>query len=314
MLVLTGGNKAMGNSNKAGSKERKDQTIFGPVLSIFGLPVDRNIIFSNHKNVYRKRIEKRQRKLIVKISFLKFFLHCDENILFLTKGYSPSTFWELLLTLPTFIFFKRSLFVFTTKRIFHIPTSFKYAYRQTIEQIPYADCHNIAIKGRSMVMNLKNGERRVFSRISSAELKKIRHIVDHLPIEDGINPDTAIHSLCPSCTNGLPEDPKICPKCRLPFKNKNKAMLASILLPAGGFFYSRHRIYGVIMGLVETAIMLSIAMAGLNLHENYSQENLYLLILMGIVLISAKAINTCHSNLLIRYPLPARTDFERRKI
>ena len=40
---------------------------------IFGLPVDRDILFSNHKDIYKKRVEKRQRKLIVKISFFKLF-------------------------------------------------------------------------------------------------------------------------------------------------------------------------------------------------------------------------------------------------
>jgi hypothetical protein len=46
---------------------------------IFGLPVDREILFSNHKKVYKKRIEKRQRKLIIKLSFLKPFLKRRKN-------------------------------------------------------------------------------------------------------------------------------------------------------------------------------------------------------------------------------------------
>ena len=37
---------------------------------IFGLPVERKVLFSNHKDVYKKRIEKRQRKLFVKIGLL----------------------------------------------------------------------------------------------------------------------------------------------------------------------------------------------------------------------------------------------------
>ena len=56
---------------------------------IFGLPVDREILLSNHKNVYKKRIEKRQRKLIVKLTFLKPFLKKGEKILLITTGYSP---------------------------------------------------------------------------------------------------------------------------------------------------------------------------------------------------------------------------------
>ena len=56
---------------------------------IFGLPVDRKTLFSNHKKVYKKRIEKRQRKLIIKLPFLKPFLKRGEHILMITTGYSP---------------------------------------------------------------------------------------------------------------------------------------------------------------------------------------------------------------------------------
>ena len=40
---------------------------------VFGLPVDRKILFSNHKGIHKKRIEKRQRKLFVKLGPLKPF-------------------------------------------------------------------------------------------------------------------------------------------------------------------------------------------------------------------------------------------------
>ena len=49
------------------------EKIFDPVdlmgPQIFGLPVDREFLLSNHKDIYKKRIEKRQRKLIVRIPF-----------------------------------------------------------------------------------------------------------------------------------------------------------------------------------------------------------------------------------------------------
>ena len=303
-----------GNQKNTTQKANEDQGIFGPVLSVFGLPLDRNIIFSNHKGVYKKKIEKRQRHLIIKISFLKFFLHCEENILLLTTGYSPMTFWELLLTFPAFFFFKRTLLVFTTKRIFHIPTTYRYKYRQILSQIRYEDCRSIAIKGRSMVLDLKSGERQIFSRLKPFELKKIKYLMGHFPIEDSLNADTAIHWLCPSCSNGLPFEPKTCPKCQLKFKAKTKAILSSILVPGGGFFYSRHHLYGILMGLIEVVIMVSIALSGVNLKKVYSQNNLFLLILAVIILISVKAINVFHSNTLVESPLPSKTHFKRRKV
>ena len=80
---------------------------------IFGLPVDRETLFSNHKKIYKKRIENRQRKLIVKLSFLKPFLKTGEKILFVSTGYSPIASLAQYITGFLFVYLKRSLFVFT---------------------------------------------------------------------------------------------------------------------------------------------------------------------------------------------------------
>jgi len=66
--------------------------------NVLGLPVDRDIIFSNHKNTYKKGVEKRQTKLFQKISLLKPFLKEGEKILLVTTGCSPMTIMEQLLT------------------------------------------------------------------------------------------------------------------------------------------------------------------------------------------------------------------------
>ena len=77
---------------------------------IFGLPVDREVIFSNHKKVYKKKIENRQRKLIIKLPFLKPFFDVTEKILLVTTGYSPTTTIDRLLIGWFFVYLKRSLF------------------------------------------------------------------------------------------------------------------------------------------------------------------------------------------------------------
>jgi hypothetical protein len=79
------------------------------------LPLVREIIFTNHKNAYSKRIEKRQKKLLKKIPLLKNFLREDEKILLVTTGCSPASLLEQMLTGWIFIYLKRALFVFTDK-------------------------------------------------------------------------------------------------------------------------------------------------------------------------------------------------------
>ena len=98
---------------------------------IFGLPVDPKVLFSNHKDIYKKRIEKRQRKLIIKLSFIRPFLKKNEQLLLITTGYSPLNSLAQYLTGFIFVYLKRSLFVFTNYRILHIPTTSKYKYRNS---------------------------------------------------------------------------------------------------------------------------------------------------------------------------------------
>lgn len=66
--------------------------------NVLGLPVDRNIIFSNHKGAYKHGTEKRQTKLFQKISFIKPFLKEGARILLVTTGCSTMSIMEQFLT------------------------------------------------------------------------------------------------------------------------------------------------------------------------------------------------------------------------
>jgi len=61
------------------------------------LPLDREILFSNNKGIYKKRIEKRQTGLLKNIAFLNNFLKEEERILLITTGFSPASFLKQFL-------------------------------------------------------------------------------------------------------------------------------------------------------------------------------------------------------------------------
>ena len=77
--------------------ELENQTAHPTVENVLGLPVDAGTMFSNHKNIYKPAIEKRQRNLLKKVSFIKPFLDEDEEILLVTPGHSPVSLIEQLL-------------------------------------------------------------------------------------------------------------------------------------------------------------------------------------------------------------------------
>lgn len=225
---------------------------------IFGLPVDREILFSNHKNFYKKRIEKRQRKLIVKMSFLKPFLKNGEQVLLVTTGYAPLASPAQYLTGFIFVYLKRSLFVFTNYRILHIPTTPTYNYKNSIAHVAYVGCQSVALNGGTLVVQYaqKGGKIEKFRAIALSERKKIRALLKKKITPSGTKAHFAdrIH-LCPRCTHPLEKGKHQCAKCRLKFKSKLGAAISSILLPGGGYFYIRQYLIGMLDALVELALL-----------------------------------------------------------
>lgn len=227
---------------------------------IFGLPVDRKVIFSNHKALYKKKIEKRQRKLIIKSTFLKPFMRSDEKILLITTGYSPATLIEKLLVGWLFVYLKRSLLVFTNKRIIHVPTTPIYRYRHVIAEIPYGSCRSIRTKGRSMLIEYKaKGAAEKFFGISGQEIKKIGEVLKKVSTTGGDeSPAHRIH-LCPQCAAPLEDRVYRCARCELKFKTGWAAAFLAILFPGGGYFYARQFMLGFLAAVVEIILMAFIA-------------------------------------------------------
>ena len=119
---------------------------------LLDLPVNTDVLFSNHKNIYKQTIEKRQRKLLRKISFITPFLHQGETILCITTGCSPVPVIEQFLTGWIVFYLKRSLFIFTDE----IYEYFLYDGRQHISpgSLPGMAKRTITISGFSKTFSI----------------------------------------------------------------------------------------------------------------------------------------------------------------
>ena len=266
---------------------------------IFGLPVDRKIMFSNHKNIYKKRVEKRQRKLIIKLPFLKPFLKQGEQILQITTGYSPLTSLAQYVTGFVFVYLKRSLFVFTNLRIFHIPTTPAYQYKGSIAQIVYGGCQAVTLKGGTLVVEYgKFGHVESFRGIPMAERKKIRTLLRKIP-QSGTKSDVAERThLCPRCAQRLTTGKFTCEKCQLKFKSKLGARILSIIFPGGGYFYTRHYLLGFLNAILELFIIFYFVYIAYSLKQalNGTRESIVYLVFLGVIFLLIKIIATIHSS------------------
>ncbi|MCP4745530.1 MAG: DUF898 domain-containing protein [Desulfobacteraceae bacterium] len=293
---------------------RKAQNVFSQPLTIFGVPVDRATIFVDHKNRHKQSIEKRQRKLIIKTAFIKFFLHQDESIRCLSTGYSPVGILEQVLTGISFLYFKRAIFVFTNRRILHIPTRFNRSAHSSVSQIMYEDCAKIQLKGRNLVVCYKNGQQEVFPYISRKEKKKIKSILEVVsltPKEAG-SLQQRVH-LCPSCRAALKNEKRICPNCKLTFKTAKLATFWALAFPGGGYFYSRNRFLAFLAGLLEIFFgsLTVLFLMGANIVKNITPGAV---VLFAIAFIFLKLSTIFHSRQLIENFMPSNKDFTLRKI
>ena len=275
---------------------------------VFGLPVDKEIMFSNHKEKYKPRVEKRQRKLITKISFIRPFLEPDENILLVTTGYSPPTVLEKLGIGWVFIYLKRSFLVFTDRRIFHVPTTSSYKYRHSIAQIPYASCESMRMKGASLLVSYKGGgETEKFISLSGREKKKIRELLKMISFEGAGTALSRRTHLCPQCAATLYDSISSCQSCELSFKTRTAATVLAILLPGGGYFYLRQPFLGAVTGFVEicAAVLIGISIAGL---LGGPMSNLLRLAGGVLVLGLVKAFAVVHARVIVGEFIPRPTE------
>ncbi len=280
-------------------------------LNIFGMPADRDTIFSDHRGIPKARIEKRQRKLIAKSALIKFFLHAGERLRCLTTAVTPADTLEKLLTGPAFLFFRRSLLIFTDQRILHIPTRFNRSPHSAVSQIAFSGLAGVDLKGRTLRVRYKNGRQEAFTYLGRAERKKIRNMLDEMRLtKDDTHSAGRVH-LCPSCANPLKPADRRCSACNLRFKTAAQALWWALVIPGGGYFFSRHLLAGAIVGLAEVVLAVITALAWRPFTADVQAMTAVLLPAGGLMLV--KSIAAVHAGRLVDEKMPAKQDYIQRK-
>jgi len=272
---------------------------------IFGLPVDTSILFSNHKGVYKPGIEKNKTKLLQKLGFLANFLDADEKIVFVTTGCSPySTLEQMTMGALWVTVLKRALFVFTNKRLLHIPTTWKFDYRGSVAQILYQDCRRLQVKGSGLVTEYHTGKKDRFACISSGDRAIIKRFQFSTGESDRRSENPQRNHLCPNCTEVLPARAVACPFCGLEFKNKGKALTRSVFLPGGGYFYTGHPFLGIGDALGESyLVILTLVVLFAGLLGDAEAMATFPIVL--VILVLEKLLTVYHSNSFLAEFIPA---------
>jgi hypothetical protein len=268
--------------------------------SISGLPVDPRILFACPEGDDAQGVEVRKTGLLAKMSFLRKFLQENERVVFVTTAYAPSTVGEFL-TLGAGLreAVKRVVFVFTDRRLFCIPATWRHGYRGMVTQAWYADCKSVRVEGSALVLEYVSGKQEKFPTIPRADrplLMQIPTNADHgAPAgdEDGHTAPRERHHLCPSCTGVLTPRVWTCPHCGLEFKTEREAHIQALAIPGGGYFYANHLIVGTIYSAVESYLMILMFIGGLRWVRGLTDAQL--LGLATVLLLAEKLMARYHA-------------------
>jgi hypothetical protein len=155
-------------------------------------------------------------------------------------------------------YLKRCVLIFTNKRVLHFPTKRDFTPKQSVSQIRYGDIEEFKLSGflgRVLKIEYKSGKKEKFYYIKSREFKKLKTL-QQLFIKSQSSNVGERHFLCPRCVTPLVKDIFSCPNCHLEFKNAKDAIRLSILLPGGGYFYTRHPLLGIMDAITEGLLII----------------------------------------------------------
>jgi hypothetical protein len=279
--------------------------------TVMGLPVKKEFMFTNPKGVEKAGIKKRQIKLLKKLEFLPRFLKKDEEVLLVTTACSPASMLEQLTTGWIIYYLKRSLLVFTNKRILHIPTTIGYNFRHSIAEIRYNDCEQIKMGWRALKFKYRNGKTEKFLYVHGKERKKIRALAGKFKLTGDPSRHQQRHHICPSCSASLALKNWSCPACRLKFKEMGRARWLSLLIPGGGYFYTGHWFLGLGDFIVEAGLTLLI-ITSLTEPSSSSSDPQFTAIFFLVILVIEKLITVYHAGHYVREFIPVDTNYKKR--
>jgi len=280
---------------------------------LMGLPVNSKTAFTDHKDQPKEKLKKQQVKIVKDfVPMIEQFLEPGEMIVLAARSVSPFNALEQMTTGWSMIYVvKRCILVVTNHRILHLPATWKYKPKNIISQVRYGDLESVKVKGKSLKLLYKSGKKERFSQIRNA--RKLKSLMEKLdPRKFTPTAVQARHHLCPRCTSPLNAENFICPKCRLEFRNPSRARTLSILLPGGGYFYTRRPVLGVFDALVEAYLLiLVLTLLFVGNASQPAEGGFFVVGFLGIILLLEKIVTIYHAQHYIREFIPVEKDFRR---
>ena len=281
---------------------------------LYGLPVDTETAFTDDKGQHKKGLEKRQRKLLEKLSpALSPLLEPGERVLLAAPACSPAGVIEQLTTGWVIYYLKRCVLVLTDRRIVQVMTKPNLTSRGSLAEIRYGDVVESKVSvllGRKLTFRYRDQRSESFTQLEPASVKKLKVLLPTLTAHGAASAGAGGRQhLCPRCATRLPSGVYRCPTCFLEFKTPEAALKYSVLFPGGGYFYTGHPVLGILDALAETFLIVALVIGLVAiLSDPPTEDDVVTLVLIAAALVVEKLISVLHARHYVKEYLPAERD------
>ena len=229
-----------------------------------GISVRSDALSTNDKGEEKESVRKRTAKTLRKLRpALQRILRPEEVVLYAMPARSPLSILEQLTAAWWTAVLAACVVVATNKRILFFPVKRDGSWRESVRAVQWGDLEEIRIAGvliRQASFKFKNGTKATYTNVRRADARKLAALATAL-IPAASAEQTSAHTvvpLCPDCCEILTERQYSCPRCGLNFKNEKTMVLWSIILPAGGYFYTGHPLVAIVPAILEGFFLLDV--------------------------------------------------------
>lgn len=269
------------------------------------LPINRDVCFSNAEGKHKPRQQKKALKILARVEpLLQRILEPGEEIQFVTQGASPYSLLELLTTGRFINLVKLCVLVVTDRRLLQLPAWSLSRPKNSVAEMRFTDLAGAQVKGllkTTLELEYADGKKEKFSAVQAG--KMLASCLEGQVGQGEPGREPGRRHLCPRCTSPLKHGDAACGECGLPFKIRQKALLWSLLLPGGGYFYTGQRLLGFFDAIVEGFLLLLLVAMLFTIGDGEPGSMGAVLTLLGLLALE-KAITVFHANHAVKEFLP----------
>lgn len=191
--------------------------------------------------------------------FYKYFqkiLREGEEIRFLIDIHSPPDIKKLLSYGISKFWIDYFTLIFTKERMFCVPWFKGEPFNCAIIQINFSSLKEIKIIKNKLKVKYLNGKEETILKFEKNKIEEILKAIESIDLKEEKDFEKEKSYLCPNCISEIKKGDFTCSNCGCKFKNRGKAIIRSIIIPGGAYFYFGFIKLGLYVAFCEILLLV----------------------------------------------------------